>query len=113
MIEKNFTFALNMEGPDHKASLEPEELQAMVMAIRNIESALGDGKKEPSESEKKNIEIARKSIVAKCDIKTGEVFTEKNLTTKRPGSGISPMYWNKIIGQRAKRSFYEDELIEI
>lgn len=113
IIEKHFTLDKNMEGPDHKASLEPSELQAMVRAIRNIESALGDGKKEPSESEKKNIAIARKSIVAKCDIETGEVFTEDNLTTKRPGTGISPMQWCQVIGQRAKRKFKADGLIEI
>lgn len=113
VIEKHFTLDRNMEGPDHKASLEPHELQAMVKAIKNIESALGDGKKEPSESERKNIGIARKSIVARCDISRGELFTEENLTTKRPGTGVSPMHWNEIIGQKARRSFYKDELIEI
>lgn len=112
VIEKHFTLDRNMEGPDHKASLEPEELRAMVRAVRNIEMALGDGTKKPSESEKKNIEIARKSIVAKCPIRAGEVFTEDNLTTKRPGSGISPMWWNDIIGKTAVRNFAEDELIE-
>lgn len=112
VIEKHFTLDRNMEGPDHKASLEPEELRAMVRAVRNIEMALGDGTKKPSESEKKNIEIARKSIVAKCPIKAGEVFTEDNLTTKRPGSGISPMRWNDIVGKKAVRDFAEDELIE-
>ena len=113
VIEKHFTLDKNMDGPDHKASLEPDELEAMVRAIRHIESALGDGKKEPSESETNNIEIVRKSIVAKCDIKYGEIFTEENLTTKRPGTGISPMHWNEIINQRAKRNFYMDELIEV
>lgn len=113
VIEKHFTLDKNMEGPDHKASLEPAELQAMVSAVRNIESVLGDGRKEPSKSEKKNIAIARKSIVAKCDIEAGEVFTEDNLTTKRPGTGISPMQWDRIVGQRAKRKFNTDELIEI
>lgn len=113
VIEKHFTLDKNMPGPDHKASLEPAELQAMVSAIRNIESALGNGRKEPSKSEKKNIAIARKSIVAKCDIETGEVFTEDNLTTKRPGTGISPMQWNQVVGRRAKRKFNSDELIEI
>lgn len=113
VIEKHFTLDRNMDGPDHKASLEPNELQAMVRAIRNIELALGDEKKEPSESEKKNIGIVRKSIVAQCDIKKGDVFTEENLTTKRPGVGISPMHWNEIIGQRAIRNFEKDELIEI
>ncbi len=113
VIEKHFTLDRNMEGPDHKASLEPNELQAMVQSIRNIELALGNGKKEPSESEKKNIGIVRKSVVAKCDIKAGDVFTEDNLTTKRPGTGISPMRWNEIINQKALKSYKMDELIEI
>ena len=113
IIEKHFTLDRNMEGPDHKASLEPQELCAMVSAIRNVEKALGNGIKEPSESEKKNIVIARKSIIAARDIKQGELFTEENLTVKRPGSGISPMRWNEVLGNRAKRDFMEDELIEI
>lgn len=113
VIEKHFTLNKSMEGPDHKASLEPAELQAMISAIRNIESALGNGRKEPTKSEKKNIAIVRKSIVAKCDIETGEVFTEDNLTTKRPGTGISPMQWSQVVGQRAKRKFNSDELIEV
>ena len=114
VIEKHFTLDRNMEGPDHKASLEPDELKAMVSAIRNIEKAVGgDGTKHVSESERKNIAIARKSIVAACDIKAGEVFTEQNLTVKRPGSGISPMKWDEIVGTAAKRDFAEDELIEI
>lgn len=113
VIEKHFTLDKNMEGPDHKASLEPDELQKMVRAIRNIENALGDGRKEPSESEKKNIDTARKSIVAKCEIKAGERLTESNLTTKRPGTGVSPMQWNQVIGKPAKRRFNEDELIEL
>lgn len=113
VIEKHFTLDKNMDGPDHKSSLEPAELQAMVSAIRNIEIALGSGKKVPSESEKKNISIVRKSIVAKCDIEVGELFTENNLTTKRPGTGVSPMQWEKVIGQRAKKKFKADELIEI
>ena len=113
VIEKHFTLDKNMEGPDHKASLEPDELQKMVRAIRNIEKALGDGRKEPSESEKKNIDTARKSIVAKCEIKAGERLTESNLTTKRPGTGVSPMQWNQVIGKTAKRRFNEDELIEL
>lgn len=112
VIEKHFTLDKNMEGPDHRASLEPEELQAMIKAVRNIEAALGNGVKEPSASEKKNIEVVRKSIVAKCNIKRGEIFTETNLTTKRPGNGISPMRWNDIIGKTAVRDFEEDELIE-
>lgn len=113
IIEKHFTLDKNMEGPDHKASLEPEELKQMVNAIRNVESALGNGMKTPSASEKKNIEIARKSIVAKKNIAAGEAFTEENLTTKRPGNGISPMKWNEIIGTKAKRDFAIDEMIEV
>ena len=114
VIEKHFTLDRNMEGPDHKASLEPDELKAMVRAIRNIEKAVGgDGTKHVSESERKNIANARKSIVAACDIKAGEVFTEQNLTVKRPGSGISPMKWDEVVGMTAKRDFAEDELIEI
>ncbi len=113
VIEKHFTLDRNMEGPDHKASLEPNELQVMVQSIRNIEKALGNGNKVISKSEKKNISIVRKSIVAKCDIKAGEVFTESNITTKRPGTGISPMLWNQVIGQTAIRNFKEDELIEV
>lgn len=114
VIEKHFTLDRNMEGPDHKASLEPDELKAMVSAIRNIEKAIGgDGTKHVSESERKNIAIARKSIVAACDIKAGEVFTEQNLTVKRPGSGISPMRWEEVLGQKAKKDFNEDELIEV
>jgi N,N'-diacetyllegionaminate synthase len=114
VIEKHFTLDRNMEGPDHKASLEPDELKAMVSAIRNIEKAVGgDGTKHVSESEKKNIAIARKSIVAACDIKAGEEFTEQNLTVKRPGSGISPMRWEEVLGQKAKKDFNEDELIEL
>lgn len=114
VIEKHFTLDRNMEGPDHKASLEPDELKAMVSAIRNIEKAVGgDGTKHVSESEKNNIAIARKSIVAACDIKAGELFTEQNLTVKRPGNGISPMRWEEVLGQKAKRDFNEDELIEL
>lgn len=113
VIEKHFTLDKNMEGPDHKASLEPNELQRMVRAIRTVENALGDGEKEPSESEKRNIDIVRKSIVANCDIEAGELFTENNLTTKRPGTGINPMRWEEIIGQSAKRNFSADELIEV
>ena len=113
VIEKHFTLDRNMEGPDHKASLEPNELKAMISAIRNIESAMGTGIKEPSESEKVNIEVARKSIIAAKDIKVGEVLNEYNITTKRPGSGINPMRWNEVIGTKAIRDFKEDELIEI
>lgn len=114
VIEKHFTLDRNMEGPDHKASLEPDELKAMVSAIRNIEKAVGgDGTKHVSESEYKNMAIARKSIVAACDIKAGDTFTEHNLTVKRPGSGISPMRWKEVLGNKAKRNFNEDELIEL
>lgn len=113
VIEKHFTLNKNMAGPDHKASLEPEELKQMVQSIRNIEVALGDGTKQPSEAEKKNIAIARKSIIAACDIKKGEVFTEENLTAKRPGNGIPPMKWNEVLGKVAKRKFSEDEIIEL
>lgn len=113
IIEKHFTLDRNMEGPDHKASLEPDELKCMVDCIRNIESALGTGIKQPAESEKKNISIARKSIVACTSIKKGEILSGKNITTKRPGSGISPMKWNEVIGTCAVRDFEEDELIEI
>ncbi len=112
VIEKHFTLDRNMLGPDHKASLEPGELAEMVKAIRNIESALGNEEKKPSESEKKNILVARKSIVAKKDIKKGDILSEENITTKRPGNGISPMEWFKIIGMKAAKDFQKDELIE-
>lgn len=114
IIEKHFTLDRTMDGPDHVASLEPDELKSMVRAIRNIEQAMsGSGIKTPSRSELKNIKIARKSIVAAVDIKKGEVFTEKNITVKRPGNGISPMQWDSIIGQQASRDFKEDDLIEL
>lgn len=114
VIEKHFTLDRNMEGPDHKASLEPNELKAMVSAIRNIEKAIGDdGRKHVSKSERKNIAIARKSIIAARDIKKGELLTEGNLTVKRPGTGISPMCWEEVIGTKAIRNFAEDELIEL
>lgn len=113
VIEKHFTLSRGMEGPDHKASLEPNELKAMVLGIRNIESALGIGTKTPSASELKNREIARKSIVAKTNIKQGDLFTELNLTVKRPGNGISPMLWDNVVGTIAKRNFQVDELIEL
>lgn len=112
IIEKHFTLDKNMEGPDHKASLEPQELAQMVSAIRHIEKSLGDGNKKRTASEQYNVVAVRKSIVAKCEIHKGELFTEKNLTVKRPSNGISPMKWNEIIGTRAKRDFLEDELIE-
>ena len=111
VIEKHFTLDRNMEGPDHKASLEPDELKAMVQAIRNIEKALGNGIKKPSPSELKNKPVARKSIVAARDIKEGEEFTEENLTAKRPGTGISPMRWDEILGKHAQKKYVEDELI--
>lgn len=111
VIEKHFTLNRNMEGPDHKASLEPDELKAMVSAIRNVEKALGSDKKVVSESERKNIAIARKSIVAACPIKKGNVLTEDNLTVKRPGTGISPMKWEEVIGTKAIKDFEEEEMI--
>lgn len=114
VIEKHFTIDRNLPGPDHKASLEPAELKAMVTAIRNIEKAVsGSGLKEPSPSEIKNKEIARKSIVAATKIEKGETFTGENLTVKRPGTGISPMLWDEVIGQKASRNFNEDEPIEL
>lgn len=111
VIEKHFTLDKTMEGPDHKASLEPEELKAMVSAIRNIEQALGSSVKQPSPSESKNKPIARKSLVAKTAIKQGETFNAENLCIKRPGHGISPMRWDEIIGTKAQRDYAEDELI--
>lgn len=113
VIEKHFTLDKNLPGPDHSASLEPEEFQALVKAVRNIEKALGDGIKRPSASETKNINIVRKSIVAKIDIKKGERFSENNLTTLRPANGINPMRWKEIIGRPAKRDFKKGEPIEI
>ena len=113
VIEKHFTLNRNLEGPDHKASLEPEELEVMVNKIRIIEKALGDGIKRAAEAEKKNIAIARKSIVAAKDIKKGEILSEDNITTKRPGNGISPMQWFEVLGTKAIRDFGEDELIEV
>lgn len=112
VIEKHFTLDKGLPGPDHSSSLEPPELRAMVDAIRNVESAMGSGIKKPSRSEVKNRPIVRKSIVAACAIGQGEVFSEKNLTVKRPGAGISPMEWDKVLGLTAPRSFEEDELIE-
>ena len=114
VIEKHFTLDKTLPGPDHKASLEPNELKAMVSAIRNIEKAIGgSGLKEVSKSEEKNKPIARKSILASTDIKKGNIFTPENLTVKRPGTGISPMQWDEVIGKEAKRDFQEDELIEL
>lgn len=113
IIEKHFTLDKTMEGPDHIASLEPDDLKQMVSSIRNIEKAVGDGIKKVTDSEKDNAKIARKSIVARRSISVGEIFSEENITTKRPGTGISPMRWEAVIGQKAFRNFEEDELIEI
>ena len=112
VIEKHFTLDRNMPGPDHAASLEPDELKSMVSAIRNIEQALGYGEKKPSPSETNNIVVVRKSIVAKKDIKKGEVLSDSNLDTKRPGTGISPMEWDAYIGKFADREYQTDELIQ-
>lgn len=112
VIEKHFTLDKGMEGPDHRASLEPDELAAMVTAVRCIEEALGDGVKTASPSERKNQGAARKSIVARRAVKQGEVFTEENITVKRPGTGISAMRWFEILGTKAVRDFEEDEMIE-
>ena len=112
VIEKHFTLDRSLPGPDHQASLEPDELKTMVLAIRNIEKALGDGIKRPSPSELKNKPIARKSLVAAIAIRAGECFNGTNLTVKRPGTGISPMRWDEIVGCSAKRDFEADELIE-
>jgi len=113
IIEKHFTLDRNMEGPDHKASLEPKELKDMVDSIRNIELALGSPVKQPSESEMKNRLVARKSIVAKTDIKKGDLFSVDNITTKRPGNGISPMKWYNVLGTVADKNYSEDDLIEL
>ncbi len=113
VIEKHFTLDRNLPGPDHKASLEPGELRAMVAAIRNVEQALGDGIKRASASEAKNKPVARKSLVAACAIRAGEVFSESNLAVKRPGTGVSPMRWDEAMGRKAPRDFAPDELIEL
>ena len=113
VIEKHFTLDRNLPGPDHKASLEPEELKAMVQAIRNIEKALGDGIKSPSRSETKNKLIVRKSLVAATNIRNGEFFTKANLAVKRPGTGVSPMRWEEVLRRTAIRDFASDELIEL
>lgn len=112
MIEKHFTLDKKLSGPDHRASLLPDELAQMVRAIRNIEIAIGNGIKKPSPSERKNIPIARKSIVAVCHIAAGETFNKNNLTVKRPGTGISPMKWDVIIGRTAERDYKKDDLID-
>jgi N,N'-diacetyllegionaminate synthase len=113
VIEKHFTLDRNLPGPDHKASLEPSELKSMVVAIRNIEVALGDGIKRPTPSETKNIPVVRKSIIASKAIQAGEIFKNENLTTKRPGTGISPMRFDEVLSKKARRNFAEDELIEL
>jgi len=113
VIEKHVTLDRNLPGPDHKASLEPDELRAMVMAIRNVEQAMGDGIKRPGLSETKNKPVARKSLVAACDIRAGESFSEANLAVKRPGTGVSPMRWDEVLGRKAVRDFAPDELIEL
>ena len=112
VIEKHFTLDRNMEGPDHKASIEPDELKSMVDQIRHVEVAIGNGEKKVSASEQKNQDIARKSIIAKTAIKAGDVFSEDNITTKRPGSGINPMRWFELLGKTAKHDYQEDYLIE-
>ena len=111
VIEKHFTLDKSMDGPDHKSSIDPEQLKVMVSSIRNIEKALGSCIKKPSKSEKPNITMARKSIVACKSIKKGELFTEKNITTKRPGTGVSPMKWDSVIGKVAKRDYQIDDLL--
>lgn len=111
IIEKHFTLDRTLPGPDHAASLEPEELKSMVSAIRNIEKAMGDGVKKPSPSEEGNLPVVRKSIVAGSPIRKGEQFTEENLMVKRPGTGLSPMEWDRIIGKRADRDHSKDDLI--
>ncbi len=113
IIEKHFTLDRTLDGPDHIASIEPDEFKRMVLGIRNIEKALGDGVKEPKPAESENINIVRKSIVAARTIKAGEIFTASNLTVKRPGNGLSPMHWHTVIGKKAEKDFLEDEQITI
>lgn len=113
VIEKHFTLSRGMEGPDQKASLEPGELKSMVSAIRHIEMAMGDGEKKPVQSEMANRIVARKSIIARKPVAKGEILTEENITTKRPGNGLSPMMWHEVLGTAAVRDFKEDELIEL
>lgn len=111
VLEKHFTLDRNMIGPDHKASLEPQEFSQLVKAVRNVEASMGDGVKQPTKSELKNKQVARKSIVAKSYIRRGEVFTANNLTVKRPGDGVSPMLWDEILGAVSDRDYNEDEMI--
>ena len=113
MIEKHFTLDRNMEGPDQPSSIEPDELKQLVSSIRHVEAALGTGIKAPTPSERKNINIVRKSIVANCPIRKGELFTEENLLCKRPAGGIPPTEWERVLGNRAKRDFAPDEMIEL
>lgn len=113
VLEKHFTLDRAMEGPDHKASLDPDGLRAMIQSVRRIEQALGDGEKTVTAAEAPNRAVARKSIVARCDIREGERLTEQNLTTKRPGTGLSPMRWKDLLGTPARRDFAEDEMIEV
>ena len=113
VIEKHFTLDKTMEGPDHKASLEPNELKQMVTSIRNIEKSFGNGEKIPSETEIKNLQVARKSIHAKCDIKIGDIFSDDNLIAKRPGTGVSPMKWKDIIGTTANKNYKADDILEL
>jgi N,N'-diacetyllegionaminate synthase len=111
IIEKHFTLSRSLEGPDHKASLEPDELKAMISGIRKIELALGNMEKYPSKEELSNVSLMRKSIVASKDIKVGEIFSEENLTCKRPFTGKSPMEWDQIIGTKASKNFFENEQV--
>ncbi len=113
IIEKHFTLDCNLPGPDHSASLEPGELKQMISSIRNIEAAMGHGKKVPCASEKKNINIIRRSIVAKKHINKGEIFTADNLICKRPGSGVSPWKWDEVLGRKSNKNYLEDDLIEV
>lgn len=112
IIEKHFTLSKNLAGPDHKASLEPNELKAMVQGIRELEKAMGNGEKKRTKSEKENLKITRKSLVARCAIKKGEIFDETNLTTKRPATGISAMRYDEFLGKAANKNYAKDELIK-
>jgi N,N'-diacetyllegionaminate synthase len=113
VIEKHFTLDRNLPGPDHRASLQPDELKSMILAIRNIEKALGDGVKKVSSGEMKNRSIVRRSLVAASKIKKGEYFNKDNIAAKRPGTGLSPLMWDKVIGRKAPHDFNEDEMIEL
>ena len=113
IIEKHFTMDNNLLGPDHKASLNPYQLNDLVSSIRNIEMSFGNSKKMPTKSEKENLYSVRKSIVAKVDIKQGEIFTDQNLTTKRPGTGLSPMKWKNIIGKKSSKLYKKDDIINL